>query len=93
MTKDRLNFEHLPMDSPQGNLLELPNSAFIPSLDDIYTLRDDIVHVSLTIINKVGKNNFASKLCYKTTSSVYRLNCLYLDSHQSTTAMSLINRV
>jgi len=48
--QDRVNCEHFINDRPLGNLSEVPYQDFIPSGDDNYSLRKDIIHVVAEII-------------------------------------------
>lgn len=43
--KDRVYCEDLIDDRPMGNLLNVPNADFLPSGEDISSLRDDIITV------------------------------------------------
>ena len=43
--EDRINCEDLIDDRPLGNLLYTPDQDFLPSGEDTYTLRNDIIHV------------------------------------------------
>lgn len=52
--KDRVNCEHLPDDQPIGDLLELENNQFLPSLEDHETLRNDLIHaIAILLIENV----------------------------------------
>lgn len=46
LVKDRINFEHLSIDEPVGNLRTVPNAGFIPSADDMYSFKEDAIQVS-----------------------------------------------
>ena len=47
---DRVNPLHLENDAPRANLQEVPNSAFLPSLDDQNSLLPDFVILVGTVI-------------------------------------------
>lgn len=46
---DRVNCEHLS-DEPVGDLLNVDNSEFFPTVEDNYTLRKDMIHVVSNIL-------------------------------------------
>ena len=46
LVKDRINMEHLPIDHPIADLRGLPNTEFIPSVEDINALKEDVIQVT-----------------------------------------------
>ena len=50
LAQDRVNNEHLPIDVPIAHLRTLPNTAFLPSADDVQTLRADVLQVVCLIL-------------------------------------------
>jgi hypothetical protein len=47
---DRVPCEHLSDDQPVGDLLAVENSEFLPTADDNYALRKDMIHVVSNIL-------------------------------------------
>ena len=55
LAKDRINFERLPITDPRGDLRALANTEFIPSVEDMFRLRDDVVQVyHITLITSAS---------------------------------------
>ena len=52
VVEDRVNVENLCLDTPQGDLRDLENSAFLPTIDDINTLRDDCIQAAALILTE-----------------------------------------
>jgi len=50
--KDRVSFPHLDDNVPQAELRDIPNSQFLPSLEENETYKDDFVHQTAYIITK-----------------------------------------
>lgn len=50
--KDRISFEDLDMVHPQARLEDVPNSGFVPSLEDQYSMREDMIHATVLVLIK-----------------------------------------
>ena len=82
LVKDRINFEHLSIDEPVGNLRTMPNTGFIPSVEDIYSFKEDAIQVA-------NIDNFSPKICIHEINKYKDLeNKDFCNSYQSIFDMS-----
>jgi L1 cell adhesion molecule like protein len=52
VVEDRVNVERLPLETPQADLLDLDNSTFLPTIEDVNTLRQDCIEAAALILTE-----------------------------------------
>jgi hypothetical protein len=90
--KGRIDFQHLDSVNPSANLLQVPITTFLPSVDDNYTMREDMIHaVSLILVNSLPafsifkdvipehfRHQYSENMKNKTEIVSFKSNILYI---------------